>query len=76
MIEGRYGDIVNAVEDRKAASIVAAEFLKRFTVDVPWAHVDIAGTASDAGKAYARKGGTGFGVRMILELAQELARSE
>jgi leucyl aminopeptidase len=68
-IEGRYADIVNAVETRKAGSIVAAEFLRRFTGDVPWAHVDIAGTAWDTGKPYAAKGGTGFGVRLILELA-------
>ena len=72
-IEGRYADIVNAVETRKAGSIVAAEFLRKFTGDVPWAHVDIAGTAWDTGKAYAPKGGTGFGVRMILELAAGLA---
>jgi leucyl aminopeptidase len=71
-IEGRYADIVNAVENRKAGSIVAAEFLKRFTGDVPWAHVDIAGTAWDTGRAYAPKGGTGFGVRMILELVSSL----
>src|SRR5215213_4022277 len=68
-IEGRYADIVNAVETRKAGSIVAAEFLRKFTGDVPWAHVDIAGTAWDTGKPYAAKGGTGFGVRMIVELA-------
>ena len=68
-IEGRYGDIVNAVENRKAGSIVAAEFLKHFTNDVPWAHVDIAGTAWDTGKAYAAKGGAGFGVRLLVELA-------
>jgi leucyl aminopeptidase len=72
-IEGRYGDIVNATEDRKAGSIVAAEFLKRFTNDVPWAHVDIAGTAWDTNRAWAPKGGTGFGVRLIVELATGLA---
>jgi leucyl aminopeptidase len=68
-IKGRYADIVNAVEDRKAGSIVAAEFLRRFTGDVPWAHVDIAGTAWDNGKPYAAKGGSGFGVRLLIELA-------
>jgi len=68
-IEGRYADIANAVEDRKAGSIVAAEFLRRFTGDVPWAHVDIAGTAWDNGRAYTPKGGSGFGVRLIVELA-------
>ena len=71
-IESRYADIVNAVENRKAGSIVAAEFLRRFTGDVPWAHVDIAGTAWDTGKAYAPKGGSGFGVRLICELASAL----
>ena len=49
---------------------------QRFTGDVPWAHVDIAGTAWDTGKAYAPKGGTGFGVRLILELADGLARGD
>jgi leucyl aminopeptidase len=69
-IKGRYADIVNAVENRKAASITAAEFLKRFTGDVPWAHIDIAGMAWDTGKPYAANGGSGFGVRMLIELAR------
>jgi leucyl aminopeptidase len=73
MIDGRYADIVNSTEARKAGSITAAEFLKRFVGDVPWAHVDIAGTAWDLDRPYARKGGSGFGVRLIVELARRLA---
>src|SRR5918992_1749082 len=69
-IKGRYADIANAVEDRKAASITAAEFLKRFTGGVPWAHVDIAGVAWDNGRPYTGKGGSGFGVRLLIELAR------
>src|SRR3954452_19597669 len=69
LIKGRYGDILNAVENRRAASVTAAEFLRRFVGDVPWAHLDIAGTAWDTGKAYAPKGGTGYGVRLLVELA-------
>jgi leucyl aminopeptidase len=69
-IKGRYGDIVNAVEDRKAQSIVAAEFLHRFVGDTPWAHLDIAGVADDNGRAYTAKGGSGFGVRLLVELAR------
>ena len=69
LIKGRYGDIVNAVENRKAGSITAAEFLRRFVGDVPWAHLDIAGVAWDTGKAYAAKGGNGYGVRLLVELA-------
>ena len=73
-IKGRYGDIVNAVENRQAGSIVAGEFLARFTGDVPWAHVDIAGTADDNGKPYTPKGGAGYGVRLLVELARSVAR--
>jgi leucyl aminopeptidase len=69
-IEGRYADIANAVEDRKAVSITAAEFLRRFTADVPWAHIDIAGSAWDSGRPYAAKGGSGVGVRLLVELAR------
>jgi leucyl aminopeptidase len=69
MIKGRYADIVNASEQRQAQSTTAAEFLKRFVGEVPWAHLDIAGTAWDSGRAYAAKGGTGFGVRLLVELA-------
>ena len=52
--------------------MTAAEFLKRFVGDVPWAHLDIAGTAWDTGKAYAAKGGNGYGVRLLVELASSL----
>jgi|tagenome__1003787_1003787.scaffolds.fasta_scaffold20876482_2 leucyl aminopeptidase len=69
-IEGKYADIANAVETRQAGSIAAAEFLKRFVGDVPWAHLDIAGTAWDLGRAYAPKGGSGWGVRLLVELAR------
>jgi len=71
-IKGRYADIANAVENRRAGSITAAEFLKRFTGDVPWAHLDIAGIANDNGKPYTPKGGSGFGVRLLVELARAL----
>jgi leucyl aminopeptidase len=73
-LESETADIMNVNETRKAGSIVAAQFLKRFTGDVPWAHLDIAGTAWGAGKPYAPKGGSGFGVRLFVELARSLAR--
>jgi leucyl aminopeptidase len=69
LIKSRYADLANAVEARKAGSITAAQFLKRFTGDVPWAHVDIAGTAYENGRPYTPKGGAGFGVRLLVELA-------
>lgn len=72
-IKGRYADIVNSTENRRAASITAAEFLRRFVGDVPWAHLDIAGTANDTGRAPTPAGGTGYGVRLLVELARRLA---
>ncbi|GHF27658.1 putative cytosol aminopeptidase [Kordiimonas sediminis] len=49
-----------------AGSITAAQFLKRFTNDVPWVHIDIAGTVwSDKDLPLSEKGGTGYGVRLL-----------
>jgi leucyl aminopeptidase len=73
LIKGRYADIANAVENRKAGSVTAAEFLKRFVGDVPWAHLDIAGVSDDLGRPYAAKGGSGFGVRLLIDLARAQA---
>ena len=72
MIKGAYADIANAVPQRRAASITAAQFLKRFTGEVPWAHIDIAGVAYENGRAYTPKGGAGWGVRLLVELARSL----
>ncbi len=48
-------------------SITAALFLREFTGGVPWAHLDIAGTArSDGDEGEVSKGGTGWGVRTLL----------
>jgi leucyl aminopeptidase len=55
---------------RPAGSITAALFLKEFTGDLPWAHLDIAGTAwAEDAKPYQPKGATGVGVRTLVELA-------
>jgi leucyl aminopeptidase len=70
LLSSQVADVVNVNEARKAGSIVAAQFLQRFTGDVPWAHLDIAGTAWGVGKPYAPKGGWGFGVRLLVELAR------
>jgi leucyl aminopeptidase len=60
------------VGDRNGGAITAALFLSEF-VRVPLAHLDIAGPAfAKKGHALGPEGGTGFGVRTILELAQAL----
>jgi len=74
MVKGQYADLNNAPEGRKAASITAAEFLHRFVGETPWAHVDIAGVAWDIGRPYAAKAGSGFGVRLLVELARGQSR--
>jgi leucyl aminopeptidase len=55
---------------RPAGSITAALFLKEFTGELPWVHLDIAGTAwAEDAKPYQPKGATGVGVRTLVELA-------
>src|SRR5688572_2921368 len=55
---------------RPAGSITASLFLTEFTVDLPWSHLDIAGTAwEEDAKPYQPKGATGVGVRTLVELA-------
>jgi leucyl aminopeptidase len=73
LTKGQYADLTNASEQRKASSCYAAEFLRQFVDDRPWVHVDIAGTAWGQGRAYNGSGASGFGVRMLVELAQRVA---
>ena len=54
---------------REAAAIAGAAFLARYVGEVPWAHLDIAGTArTTEDRPCFTKGATGFGVRLIAEL--------
>jgi leucyl aminopeptidase len=73
LVKGKYADIDNAPEARKASSITAAEFLKHFVGDVPWVHMDIAGTAWSLNRPYVGNGASGFGVRALIELARKTA---
>ena len=73
IVEGRYADLDNAPEGRKAGSITAAEFLRAFVGDVPWVHMDIAGSAWELGRPYVGKGASGYGVRSLIELARRAA---
>jgi len=70
LIKGKYADLDNAPEVRKASSITAAEFLRNFVGEVPWVHIDIAGTAWGLDRPYVGKGASGFGVRSLIELAR------
>ena len=59
---------------RLAGSITAALFLGEFVEDIPWVHLDIAGTAfTDKIKGYKVKGATGVPVRTIVNLVMSLS---
>ena len=61
------------VGGREASSITAGKFLEHF-VDYPWVHLDIAGPSYlHEAKPYRPKGGTGFGVRLLIEFLREYA---
>jgi leucyl aminopeptidase len=71
MIESKFADIKNT-GGRFAGSITAAHFLQHFVNDVPWAHLDIAGTAmgSPAGDLN-QSWGSGWGVRLLDRLVRD-----
>ena len=71
LTRGKVADLVNASEQRKAASAYAASFLEEFVDGKPWVHLDIAGTAWDQdNRDYVGKGASGWGVRLLVELAR------
>jgi len=70
LVKGTYGDLDNAPEARKAGTIVGASFLQNFVEEIPWVHLDIAGSAWDLGRAYVGKGASGYGVRLLVQLAR------
>jgi leucyl aminopeptidase len=72
MVKGRYAKLTNRPEKRDASAIAGAEFLHNFVGDVPWVHLDIAGTAYDVRRPYFDKGATGYGVRLLVELGRQL----
>ncbi|EKE08687.1 MAG: hypothetical protein ACD_17C00048G0003 [uncultured bacterium] len=67
-LKSEIADMVNA-GPRWAGSITAALFLKEFTQDIPWAHIDIAGPAFlSKPQFYCSSSATGYGVRLLVEL--------
>ncbi len=72
LTKGEVADLTNASAKRKAGTIYAASFLEEFVDEKPWVHLDIAGTAWDTGRQYVGSGPTGFGVRLLVDLARKL----
>ena len=69
-LDSEGADLKNIGSSGTAGTLIAGLFLNEFTAGVPWTHLDIAGTArSDSDDGYVTKGGTGWGVRSLVELA-------
>jgi leucyl aminopeptidase len=72
MIKSGIADIQNVGSGKGGGAITAAMFLKEFTGDTPWIHLDIAGTAwQDDVKPWNAKGATGVAVRTLVDLAMK-----
>ena len=76
MIDSRFADMKNT-GGRNGGAITAAQFLKRFVGDTPWAHLDIAGTgmsspANDINQSW----GSGWGVRLLDRLVADYYESK
>src|SRR5437763_321635 len=75
-VDSAFADIKNSSDLRQGSPVLAAEFLKEFAGEGPWAHADIAGPAfleRPRGDYLSQRGGTGYGVRLIVELASRLS---
>jgi len=75
-LDSAVADIANIAGERHGGMLVGGLFLKEFVPDgVRWAHVDIAGPAYNEGEPYGyiAKGGTGAAVRMLVQIATDVA---
>jgi leucyl aminopeptidase len=76
-VDSSFADLKNSSDLRQGSPVLAAEFLREFSGDGPWAHIDMAGPGfleRSRGDYLTQRGGTGYGVRLIVELAQRLSR--
>ncbi len=72
MIKSGIADMQNVGSGKGGGATVGAMFLKEFTGDTPWIHLDIAGTAwQDDVKPWNAKGATGVAVRTLVDLAMK-----
>ena len=73
-LDSEVADLKNIGKAGEAGTVVAGLFLQEFVGDVPWAHLDIAGPArAEADDGWIAKGGTGVGVRTLIELLTSYA---
>ena len=71
MIDSKFADMKNTGGSRQAGAVTAAQFVKRFVGDTPWAHLDIASVAMGAPSDDINTSwGSGFGVRLLDEFVR------
>jgi leucyl aminopeptidase len=74
-VDSDYADLKNSSDLGQASPALAAEFLREFSGEGPWAHLDMSGPGfleRSRGDYLTQRGGTGYGVRLIVELATAL----
>jgi leucyl aminopeptidase len=74
-VDSDFADLMNSSDLRQGSPVLAAECLREFAGDGPWAHIDMAGPGfleRSRGDYLTQPGGTGYGVRLIVELAKRL----
>ena len=76
-LKSKVADLAN-IGKRPAGTLSAAVFLKEFAGDTPWAHIDIAGPSFNEGGPWGATpvGGTGYGVRTLLDLLEARASAK
>jgi leucyl aminopeptidase len=76
MIKSPIADIKNS-GGKNGGTITAAAFLRHFVGTTPWAHLDIAGTSYlDKAEGYRPAGGTGVGIRLLIDYIEHEVASE
>ncbi|MBI5346606.1 MAG: leucyl aminopeptidase [Chlamydiae bacterium] len=75
LMKSDIGDIKNSINSSKASSIMGALFLEEFiSEDIPWAHIDIAGTSfTTKPQDYNPTNATGFGLRLLIDFLSHLS---
>jgi leucyl aminopeptidase len=77
LIKGSDSDIKNSAGVPTASPIVGGMFLKQFVSDeVPWAHIDIAGTATIEKGISGGREATGYGVRLVVEYINSICKNQ
>lgn len=77
LLKSGIADYSNVPSSRQAGAIAGGMFLKEFVnKDIPWVHLDIAGTAwLEGDKPYMAKGATGVGIKTLLNVIKKLEKA-